>query len=114
MNPSPENFVQFVTGEPPRLDLFAAERAQQPITPYLLGKFTEHLGRNIYRGMWAQILVNPGFEPHFPFVWDDSTPRAALAEHFARGPLSPGEAQALLDRLEEALPRGVAFGWMPD
>ncbi len=33
------------------------------LSPLLFGKFTEHLGRNIYLGMWSQLLVNPGFEP---------------------------------------------------
>ncbi len=33
-----------------------------PIPRRLFGKFTEHLGRNIYHGMWAQVLRNPGFE----------------------------------------------------
>jgi hypothetical protein len=46
--------------------LYANERAEEPISRYLYGKFTEHLGRNIYGGMWAQILHNPGFEAwHF-------------------------------------------------
>ena len=31
-----------------------------PISRRLFGKFTEHLGRNIYNDMWAQVLRNPG------------------------------------------------------
>ena len=42
--------------------LYGNEKAEEPISRYLYGKFTEHLGRNIYGGMWAQILQNPGFE----------------------------------------------------
>ena len=113
--------VEFVPGERARLELFASERAGQPITPYLFGKFTEHLGRNIYHGMWAKVLVNPGFEPRRYFVWEDDVPasgasgsplRDALAGQFARGGVSVEEARLLLDRLEEGVARGVAFGWM--
>jgi alpha-N-arabinofuranosidase len=112
MNPPNTSLTEFRIGEPARLEVMAAERAESPVTPFLLGKFTEHLGRNIYHGMWAQVLVNPGFEAHRFFVWDDSTPRDALAGQFTRG-VPVAEATPLLDRLEEALPNGVAFGWMP-
>jgi alpha-N-arabinofuranosidase len=37
-------------------------RAGSPISRRLFGKFTEHLHRNIYHGMWAQVARNPGFE----------------------------------------------------
>jgi alpha-N-arabinofuranosidase len=37
-------------------------RPSAPISRRLFGKFTEHLGRNVYQGMWAQVLQNPGFE----------------------------------------------------
>ncbi len=39
------------------------EDAAEPVPEYLFGKFTEHLGRNIYNGMWAQVLRNPEMEP---------------------------------------------------
>ncbi|MCW8133605.1 MAG: alpha-N-arabinofuranosidase [Planctomycetota bacterium] len=39
----------------------AAQPAPIPIKPFLLGKFCEHLGSNIYHGMEAQILRNPTF-----------------------------------------------------
>ena len=32
-----------------------------PVSRNLFGKFTEHLGRNVYLGMWSQILPNPEF-----------------------------------------------------
>ena len=47
---------------PARLDVWANERAPRRVSRYLFGKFTEHLGRNVYNGIWAQILQNPGFE----------------------------------------------------
>jgi len=34
-----------------------------PVNRHLFGKFTEHLGRNVYGGAWAQIVPNPGFAP---------------------------------------------------
>lgn len=33
----------------------------EPVEPELFGKFTEHLGINVYHGMDAQILFNPTF-----------------------------------------------------
>ena len=45
-----------------RLDVWADRPARRPISRYLFGKFTEHLGANVYNGIWAQILRNPGFE----------------------------------------------------
>ena len=39
----------------------AGARASAPLSPYLTGKFCEHLGSNIYNGMEAQILRNPTF-----------------------------------------------------
>lgn len=45
-----------------RLDVDPAHRAAEPIPRLLFGKFTEHLGRNIYNGQWAQVLRNPSFE----------------------------------------------------
>ena len=45
------------------IDVYPAERAGQPIDRRLFGKFTEHLWENVYNGMWAQVLRNPGFEP---------------------------------------------------
>ncbi|MCP5111208.1 MAG: hypothetical protein GY953_10265 [bacterium] len=35
----------------------------KPISRNLFGKFTEHLGRNVYQGAWAQMVVNPEFAP---------------------------------------------------
>ncbi|MBN1419145.1 MAG: hypothetical protein JXP34_10235 [Planctomycetes bacterium] len=60
-----------------------AAEAGPPISRRLFGKFTEHLGRNIYGGMWAQILRNPGFE------------RSAYFGRRERGRLQGGEGIAL-------------------
>ncbi len=50
------------TGDNAKVDIYAGKRAEKPVSRYLYGKFAEHLGRNIYGGMWAQVLDNPGFE----------------------------------------------------
>ena len=34
-------------------------KGNHAVSPYLFGKFCEHLGNNIYQGMEAQILFNP-------------------------------------------------------
>ncbi len=44
-----------------RLTIDLAVRSPRPVSPRLFGKFCEHLGANIYRGMEAQILYNPTF-----------------------------------------------------
>lgn len=44
------------------IEVDAAEQAA-PISRNLFGKFTEHLGRNVYLGMWAQVVPNPEFAP---------------------------------------------------
>jgi len=36
-------------------------RGRSPVSPWLYGKFCEHLGNNIYHGMHAQILFNATF-----------------------------------------------------
>ena len=46
--------------------VLAGEPAGRPISRFLTGKFCEHLGRNIYNGMEAQVLRNPTFAD-FPF-----------------------------------------------
>lgn len=45
-----------------QITVFPAKQ-REPISRYLFGKFTEHLGRNVYQGAWAQIVVNPEFAP---------------------------------------------------
>lgn len=48
-----------------------ALRAGEPISRRLFGKFTEHLHRNVYHGMWAQVVRNTGFENWTCFFSDD-------------------------------------------
>ena len=44
--------------------------AEGPVSERLFGLFTEHLGKNVYGGAWAQVLANGGFEP-FDAVLED-------------------------------------------
>jgi len=84
------------------IHLYANEKAEKPVSRYLYGKFAEHLGRNIYGGMWAQILNNPGFEGwHF---WGDN--REAIqrrARHYA-------ERLGVPD-IMESYDKGIAPWW---
>lgn len=64
--------VEFHNGDNARIEVFASERADKAISPYLFGEFTEHLGSNVYNGAWAQILENSGFEPAKYFSWEEA------------------------------------------
>ena len=95
--------AEFVVGSQPRIEVFACERRETPVSPYLFGKFTEHLGSNIYNGMWAQILGNTGFEPgeHFDPRGDDQrADRLALIEQYLGVP-----------GMVESRKQGVAYAW---
>lgn len=79
-----------------------AERRGSRISRNLFGKFTEHLGRNVYQGMWAQIVVNPEFAP---------ASRWPNAEVLRRR-LENAALQFGLDGLENAPATGVAAFWV--
>ena len=49
-------------GEAARIEVNAAQ-CGPPISRWLFGKFTEHLGSNVYQGALAQIVLNPEFAP---------------------------------------------------
>ncbi|HID77204.1 MAG TPA: hypothetical protein EYP56_14570, partial [Planctomycetaceae bacterium] len=74
-------------------------RADRPVSRLLYGKFTEHLGRNIYLGMWAQLLVNPGFEP--AALWGQRAGR--VGRELAWRLETPGLAEAARRDLHLAL-----------
>ncbi len=59
------------TGKTAKLDIYTKKKASKPISRYLYGKFIEHITTNIYGGIWAQVLNNPGFEGWKYFLgWD--------------------------------------------
>jgi len=77
-------------------------RGMQPISRRLFGKFTEHLGSNVYNGIWAQILRNPGLEGAEVFRTDRLP---AQLDAFSRRHGAEG--------LADALGAGVAPFWRP-
>ena len=89
------------------LDIHADGPAAAQVSRLLFGKFTEHLGANVYGGMWAQILNNPGFEGVEKFT---GTARGGhgrtMAARLARLERSMG-----VSGLTEALKMGVAPCW---
>ncbi len=106
-----EPLFRFVQNNVPRLEVFADQRGERAISPLLFGKFTEHLGRNVYHGIWAQVLVNPGFEPAQPFLYGGRPPSETLPHHLAWWGVPEAVTRPLLRRLEESLREGVAYAW---
>ncbi|MER3474664.1 MAG: hypothetical protein C4335_11670 [Armatimonadota bacterium] len=104
--------IRFLEDNAPRLEVFTHQRSEQAITPRLFGKFTEHLGRNVYHGIWAQVLVNPGFEPAQAFLYGGRPPSETLPHHQAWWGVPDAVTRPLLRRLEESLREGVAYAWL--
>ena len=75
-------------------------KADKPINRNLFGKFTEHLGRNIYNGMWAQILENTSFADwsFFSRIWTPEADRLRDPD---------------IERHKSAYERGIAYRWLP-
>jgi alpha-L-arabinofuranosidase len=92
---APENAV--------KIDVHAAIASPRPVSRLLFGKFTEHLGRNIYGGMWAQVLTNPGFED-WRYFGRTREEAANVTSHFLGG--------VTWKELIENEEKGIAFGWM--
>jgi alpha-N-arabinofuranosidase len=89
------------------------------VSPFLYGKFCEHLGANIYQGMDAQILRNPTFgrwpfgagnhpDGGCQFRYDADAARAYLEHH--RLGLDPSDVEAMV----EASRNGGALFWFAD
>ena len=89
------------TDDKARIQVDCTWRADRPINRLLFGKFTEHLGRNIYNGMWAQILQNSSFADwsYFSPLWNQ-----AQSRHASEFPL---------DRMLAAYECGLACWWLP-
>jgi len=85
------------------IEVFPARRAVERVSRLLYGKFCEHLGSNIYNGIWAQVLRNPGFEPWRLFGND-----AQIAHK-----LAGLEREFQVKGLAASQKRGVAFPWAP-
>ncbi len=99
------------------LEVDLQQRAPTAVSPYLFGKFAEHLGTNIYHGMDAQILDNPTFGSWRFWAGDDHpdggtramTDRGAIAQRIR------GHARWLAwpdpERVIEAYFSGCAYPW---
>ena len=84
--------------------VYAGDTADKPVSRLLYGKFTEHLGQNVYNGLWAQITINPGFEGwHFWGSEEDYERRMGYYADWVKIP-SPD--------VVESYERGVAPFWM--
>jgi len=101
------------------LEVFAGQPAANRIPRYLTGKFAEHLGQNIYNGMFAQILRNPTLAA-FPFATDDMDPdgtalfqsdRDKIKESLQRFAARSGWPKDELPGLVAAYEDGLAAGW---
>ena len=113
--------VSLAADAPPHaaLRIRAGERSPHAIGKFITGKFTEHLGNNVYNGLDAQILRNPTFAAvpfwsgqHSPdgpatFHWE----RAKIVEQIRRRGPQFGWPEATLDRLVEDHDDALAGWW---
>jgi alpha-N-arabinofuranosidase len=77
------------------------EKSGPPVSKRLFGQFTEHLGRNVYGGAWAQVLENPGFES--AEMWGDADQLVTWLKQLGPSLALPG--------LGDDPARGIAPGW---
>ena len=102
------------------LRVHAGQRSPYPISRYLTGKFAEHLGSNIYKGMDAQVLENPtmGQYPfwaggHDPMAWSDLALKRTplLRESNLHKALNDGWPEAEIDSLLQDRKGALATFW---
>ncbi len=74
------------------------------VSRHLFGKFTEHLGRNVYGGAWAQAVTNPAFAP--ASTWPD---RAELLRRLQQAGPACG-----LPALSSAMSRALPPWWLAE
>jgi alpha-L-arabinofuranosidase len=74
---------QAVAGSETTLRIHCGDVQAYRIPRNLTGKFCEHLGANIYKGMDAQILRNPTFGD-YPFASNEGAPDGIATFHFER------------------------------
>ena len=95
------HLISFTSATENRIDIDATQRATRPVNRRLFGKFAEHLGRNIYNGMWAQILQNTSFSD-----WSFYRPIWKQIDRY-RSDNYP------IDRVLSAYERGLSCWWIP-
>ncbi len=98
-NADPLIQIKPIDGEA-RVFIDCRRKADKPINRNLFGKFTEHLGRNIYNGMWAQILENTSFADwsFFSRIWTPEADRLRDPD---------------IERHRSAYEKGLAYRWLP-
>lgn len=111
-------FEHVRTGAAARVLVDARNPGAHRVAPFLLGKFCEHLGHNIYHGMEAQILRNPTFAKWQFADGEDETvggtrPLTDPAQVAARmraqaAGLGVPDADALLNGYQD----GLAYPWL--
>jgi alpha-N-arabinofuranosidase len=100
LSASTEPLYEFTPGPEDRASIQVdTSQAGEPISHRLFGKFCEHLGRNIYHGMWAQVMRNPGFEDWLCFFRDETKMKEAQKEAAEKG---------------EPWPKGLAAQWLAE
>jgi len=115
------SLTHHATADPQRagLRIDVSQEASQRVSPWLFGKFCEHLGANIYHGMEAQILVNATFS-RWRFSAGDGHPDGGVQEDAGREVVRQRLEQQYTQRgwpepaaAAEAYFQGAAFGWVP-
>ncbi len=101
------------------LKIYAARKAQNPISPHITGKFCEHLFFNITNGMDAQILRNPTL-CDYPFRSEQMSPnglatfmhdRDEIAGRIRNGAPRWGWPRSEIDNLVKHRLEGMAPWW---
>ncbi len=75
-----------------------------PVSRHLFSKFTEHLGKNVYQGAWAQIIENPEFVP--VNVWPKNGTNQPVMNELKRA-----EEIFQLNELKNDAHNGIAAFW---
>lgn len=103
------------------LKLYPEDRSKTPVSKRLFGKFTEHLGQNVYNGIYSQILFNPTFgdwtfstedpQPSGGFVrTNDINDIRARLEKRPRNIYYSSEMDS--ETVADCFERGCALGWV--
>lgn len=81
-----------------------ATQKSEPVSRHLFSKFTEHLGKNVYQGAWAQIVENPEFAPVYYWSGEEGNQRVM-------NELKKAEEIFQLNKLTGDAQDGIAAFW---
>ena len=113
-------FRHTVSSDPGKASLKVDLQTRSPfaVNPYLYGKFTEHLGQNIYNGIESQILMNPTFGKWCFSAGDNPVDGGARIESDMKKIAAQVQGHArwlgltYANTLLEDYQDGAAFGWV--